>query len=333
MNSFEKPESNNESTVIDSPESKIESMFGKFLKCFKRWGEAGVFVGGILIAGNVIEHKWENDAEYNSYSATVLAGEKLNIKNNQENEIEKLFGDLAIRDIDFGDREAFFERREKIRKEPDVVGFSERGWNNFAKYSFTEKHLVYPRGWVAGEVGEVRFVDEFSKFGDGKHHIGGSVDENMFSKPTMYLYRSREKTEDNYIYVPIKEETINHEFAHANDWETDMDLNILERQELLLQIYGRMTAADSFHRDNDRYHELYIDGSKDGRYHAAREYWADICGEYFSDPKSFLLKHKGDFDLVDTFAKKNDPTFDIFNKDRGAFDSNTGKLKDVWKDK
>ena len=65
----------------------------------------------------------------------------------------------------------------------------------------------------------------------------------------------------------------------------------------------------------------------------AREYWAQICAEYFESPKMFLENHPKDFQLVDTYVKKKDPSFDVFSKNRGAFNQTTGELKDIYKGK
>lgn len=335
---FEQPELSKKDPIEQKESNEkemkeIESIFGKSLKCFKRWGHLGVAVGAILVAGEVAREQGKKNKEYDAYVSSSLSAEELKKKEVAETEIRNIFGEHATSDIYFGDREAFFERKEKERKEPEISGFTERGWTNMQKYAFSEKYLSYPKGWVAGEVGNVEFVDSLKKK-PKDHFLGGQLKQNIFSKPTMYLYRHWKKDEsETEKYSPIQPKTIEHELGHANDWETDMDLNIMDRQELLLKIHERLTSPKSWHRDNDHYHETFADGSKEGLYKSAREYWAEICAEYFSDPELFLKDHPEDFKIVDTQAKKNDPSFDVLNKDRDAFDTQTGKLKDVWKDK
>lgn len=329
-NESEKPNSGMEE--FSKIQEKIESLFGKSLRCFKRWGRLGVAVGAILVVGEVVREQGEKDKEYDAYVSSSLSAGELKNKEVTETEIRNIFGESAVLDIYFGDRSAFFERKEKERKEPEISGFVERGWTNMQKYAFSEKYLFYPKGWVVGEVGKVEFVNSLNKK-TKDHFLGGQLEQSIFSKPTMYLYRHWDKSEKEEEYSPVQGKTIEHELGHANDWETDMDLNIIDRQKLLIKIHERLTSTDSWHRDNDHYHETFADGSKGGLYKSAREYWAEICAEYFSNPESFLKDHPQDFKLVDTYAKKNDPSFDVFNKDRGAFDTQTGKLKDVWKDK
>src|SRR3989344_351136 len=119
---------------------------------------------------------------------------------------------------------------------------------------------------------------------------------------------------------------IYHELGHVNDWESDMDLNIVEREELLCEVYKRMNSATAFTRQ-DKYHESFVDGTKEGLYNAAKEYWADICAEYFWNPKFCQNSYPEDFKLVDKFVKKNDPTYNVFS-DRGIFDPRTGKIRE-----
>lgn len=316
----------------DNEREEIESLFGKTLRCFKHWAQVGTAVGAVLVVGGLAKESHENDNEYDTYASSILTGEQLKHKESLETQIREVFGESAITDIYFGDRSAYFERKEIERKEPEISGFAERGWTNMQQYAFTEKYLSYPKGWIAGEVGQVEFVNSLNKKSKD-HFLGGQLKQNTFSKPTMYLYRHWDESEKEEKYSPIQSKTIEHELGHANDWETDMDLNIIDRQELLIQIHKRLIATNSWHRDNDHYHENFADGSKEGLYKSAREYWAEICAEYFSDPTSFINNHPDDFKLVDEYVKKNDHSFDIFNKDRGAFDTMTGKLKEIWKDK
>jgi hypothetical protein len=96
-------------------------------------------------------------------------------------------------------------------------------------------------------------------------------------------------------------------------------------------------SSDAYDKDNPKseyllyLHGYQQGGSKFGLFMAASEYWAQICSEYFTNPEGFLKNHPNDFKLVDTYVKKNDPSFDIFSKDRGAFDSNTGQIRDIYK--
>ncbi len=312
---------------------RVESMFGKTLKCFKRWGNLGIVVGGVFAAGEVIREQNAKQGEYDAYINSSLSAEQMHMKSAAEAQIQSIFGEYAVVAIHAGDIEAYFERKQNMRVEPEVSGFSENGWTNYHKYVLTEKYRVYPKGWLAGEVAQIKFNNSLESMGENIIR-GGQFSQSFFSSPVINIYRSYSKTDSVDQVAPISEIAISHELGHANDWRTDMDLNILERQELLLKVHERLTAPDSWHRGgDDHYHETFVDGSKDGLYKAAQEYWAEICAAYFEDPKDLLEHHPKDFELVDTYAKKNDSTFDVFSEDRGAFDTTTGRLKEVWKDK
>ncbi len=312
-----------------------ESLFGKSLRCFKRWGTLGVAVGAFLITQRMEKHFEGQDREWRDHVAATFKdgdSEKMKI---YESQIREFFGETAIRDIEYGDKLSYLKKEKgEERKPPELEGFLGRGWTNTHKYTFTEKYKYYPRGWINGEVGKVEYVDSLKKIGSEGRLKGGQFGRGgLFTpEPVMYLYRHWEKIGDDE-YCPVKSETVAHELGHANDWENDMDLNLLERQELLIGVYKRLQSENSYHRSDGGYHEDFLDGTVEGSYRAAREYWADICSEYFSDPQSFRDKFPEDFELVNIYVLKNDPSFDVFDENRGAFDRTTGKLKEFWKGK
>ncbi len=293
----------------ETTEAQAESIFGKALKCFKKWTGFGATVISMYVGG---EKLVESENDMNSYRESVvytLSGEDHKLKDEQDAQIKEIFGDEVVRYVFYADMYAHKEKQKSKRMEPEIKGFDER----FAKYGTTENYFMYPKGWINGEVGVVEYKDE------RKGNVGAIYNE-YFGHSRIIIY-SNGQTES------IGKGILEHELGHANDWETDMDLNILERQQLLLSIHGRLMAPDRYQSD---YYNSFNDGTKEGLYRSVQEYWAEICGEYFTNPQSFLEKHPVDFALVDEYVRKNDPSFDIFNPNRGAFDTQTGKLKDVW---
>jgi len=322
--SFERPESQPNKVedslgleiTDDVIQRQAESIFGKTLRCFKKWSGLGVTIISVYVGG---EKLIKSENEMNSYKESVvfgLNGEDLKLKEDQERKIETFFGAEAVSSIFSGDMQAYFEKQKDERTSPRIQGFDDK----FARYAITEDFLLYPKGWINGEVGVIEFINEFNgrRAGDISH---------FFDSLIIRIHRDNQDKEYDHLRTPIQKGVIEHGLAHANDWETDMDLSILERQQLLLSVYSRMTSPDAYKSD---YYSSFNDGTKEGLYRSAKEYWAEICSEYFQNPQNFLDKYPNDFVLVDTYTKKNDPKFDIFNKDRGAFDTQTGKLKEVW---
>lgn len=289
-------------------QKRIESIFGKSLRCFRRWGGVGVAVGAFFIGGEVAAQTPENTEAYKSHVAASMSSEQLEQKEANEAEIRYIFGNDAVLDINNADLAAFLERK-KERREPVVSGFTGKNFSYDYNDLFTEKYGRYPKRWIDGEVSRIEFIDCID-----------DVENNLATLQTgiMGLYIDEEKI-SNKNKLPVDNGTIAHEFAHANDWSNDMDLNILDRQRQLLEVYNRLMELDAFKKGISLNYEPFLDGTKEGSLKAASEYWAEICEEYFINPKEFLKDHPKDFRLVDTYVKKNDPSFDVFNIGKKPF--------------
>lgn len=327
---------NNQKEVsVDEIENNLEALFGKSIRCFKKWGTMGITIGSLLLAGKFVSDLEDKDSEWLAHVNTSLSEGDIQNKKIYESKINEIFGKEVLVRIEDGDRRSYFEKKEQERKTPEISGFMENGMNNIHKYAFDEKYNFYPHGWVDGEVGKIIYEDSLKGMEAHKDHILGGefVHKPFASKPSILFYKSSSSKNTEANFKTVKTSTIAHELGHANDWESDMDLNLLERQELLLKVYERLTSTNTYHRDADEYHETFMDGTKDGTLKAVSEYWADICAEYFTSPESFQKKYPDDFNLVDNQVKKNDPTFDIFNNNRGAFDPQTGKIREVYQKK
>lgn len=309
------PEEESLGLKVDSEttQEQAESFFGKALKCFKKWTNLGITVVSVYVVG---EKLIESEGDFNTYKESVVAtlsAEELKVKDEQNEKIEAIFGQEVVSRMYFSDMQAYFQKQNGDRVGPEVVGFDE----NEVKYGITENYFLYPKGWINGEMDMIRYNDKKHNRNCAGYFYTGNI---LFSS-RLEIFNNSE--EPGFIGSGVLE----HELGHANDWMTDMDLNIVERQQLLLLIHDRLNSSDRYQSD---YYSSFINGTKEGLHKSASEYWAEICEQYFTNPKKLLEKHPVDFQIVDKFAKKNDPSFDIFNKDRGAFDTQTGKLKDVW---
>lgn len=313
---------------LEAQQKKIESVFGKSLKCFARWGVIGAAVGALFVSEKFAEYTERLLAWQQYISSTLSPVEIQKMKRNDE-KLEKLFGEDVVVDIDFGDSAALFARQDERgkpqRKAPESQTENPNQEWSRAKMFFdsAEEYKLCPKGWINGEVDVVQYVDELGGLIPGvarrragrttQHSIAGTV------TTTLYLYRIPMLPYAEGTSRKIFLHKIYHELAHANDWETDMDLNVLQRQELLLNVHDRMMSPNAYHRKGAPYHSVFIDGTKEGLYRAAREYWADICGRFFSDPVNFRKRFPADFDLVTTQVKINDPSFDVFDERRIDF--------------
>src|SRR3989344_3922063 len=272
------------------------------------------------------------DKEWREHVSSTLDTDSQRKKGMYESQIREFFGEEALREIEDGDKSAYFEKKNKQQhKPPALEGFLEHGTTNEHVYLFDEKYGFYPRGWVNGEVEDVEYVDDIGGKLKAGSRKGGEFRRKGILGSKIFLYRTTPKAGDGGNEHFVSNEAVFHELGHANDWESDQDLNIIERQDLLLKVLNRMNETDAYDT-NDHYHKSYLDGTKRGSYRAVKEYWADICAEYFCNPEGFQKSHPKDFELVDAQAKKNDATFNVLDfENRGAFDPHTGELKEKWR--
>ncbi|MFA5841032.1 MAG: hypothetical protein WC847_02045 [Candidatus Paceibacterota bacterium] len=307
----------------EDPQKQAENIFGKSLVCFKKIGKVGLAAGALFVAGEAVKSV-NKDIEYNRHITSSFNPEQLKQKETNETEIKKIFGYGAVSQINEGDQNAYFQNKEE-KKDPELKGFEGKNFSVEPKYLFTEKYGAYPKGWISGQIKQIKFISSIKETSRGHSKLGG------FQGGNVYLYTNPELSGGT---IPVDNTTIAHEFAHANDWDSDINLNILERQTQLLEVHKRLMAPDAFGKDDINSDYLpHLNGTRDGLLRAAHEYWAEICAEYFTNPESFLKDHPNDFKLVDSFVKKKDPAFDIFSKNRGAFDPHTGQVRDIYKDK
>jgi hypothetical protein len=172
-----------------------------------------------------------------------------------------------------------------------------------SKERFEQILETYPKGWVYNEIGAFQ-INNFNKAMTYKGTSGNTLaDSYPDSKYRIQInfYKIAEKQEGKCIV-----RTIGHEVAHTNDWCSDNEMTALERAALILKVYQRMLEKDHF--KSSYVESINEDDKKENDYYKTREYWAVICEEYFADPNKL---NKKDFDLVDAFVKKTDPTFDV----------------------
>jgi hypothetical protein len=165
---------------------------------------------------------------------------------------------------------------------------------------------IFPKGSLHGEVKCVKQVPSYSpneggkNLGLGKDWITIADCESSPDKEnTIRLFNY---TKDMNMVEILK--NLSHEVGHANSWETDNELSLEERVDLLLDVVNRVQSKD-------RFYSAYVEAihNKDTRqklYDKTTEYWAEIYSAYLTNPESLNYK---DFNLVDKIVKKSDPNF------------------------
>lgn len=301
-----------------------------------RWGGIGAIVGVSMFS---VAKSLEINDDWKKYRAHI---EKTLDKDAYEEISERLVSELGedtIESLEAFDRIAFV-RRESPISEPEFVGFENFGdvhIQNMPTYNFTEKFNVYPKNWINGQINHVVLKNNL----DGMTEEGAVVlgrlkmDPDTYSTTTI-LYDVRDHVEVNpsemYRYL---NESYAHETGHANDWLSRIDLTLLERTQMLESVIERISSEDAYDgfgfANGISYWRYFDDGTAEGKNRSAREYWAVICAEYFTNPEVLERESPKDFDLVDSYVRRSDPNFDIFDPERGAFDPETGEIRDKWK--
>lgn len=320
----------------------IEKNFRSRVRCFMDWASLGVVMSGIFFAGGIVVRNGCRDLNYQTECLYNLSEEDMARREKYEGQIFRIFGESTIERIITVDRR-LYSSRHRENKKPDMVGFSDCPAENcsyIVKYVLTEDYGMFPKGWINGNIGRIEYVDKnITKkiFDSVIAEKGGDFGNrfNLSDGPTLCLYKTfRQEPTEEEKSSKISEPVVLHEIGHANSWETDLKLSLLEREEMILLVYDRMTSPDAWHDDHgQKYYELFLNGNMEYAYEGTEEYWASICCEYFNDPKKFQEKFPADFNLVDKYVKKHDPKFNVLDPNRGALDPKTGKLKDCWQKK
>jgi|SRR3989344_3359450 len=161
---------------------------------------------------------------------------------------------------------------------------------------------TFPRNWFEGEISIIRFKDT-KEFDPDYGIFGGEswADFNRGNNVITFYAPARSKT----VHVNIND-CLAHELGHVNDWESDKETSFAEKVKLLLDVTNRLNEEDRY---NSPYVELIKnEDEKRERYLKATEYWAEICGAYFSLPEYMNYK---DFKLVDDWVQKQDSDFNV----------------------
>ncbi len=161
-----------------------------------------------------------------------------------------------------------------------------------------------PQSWTIGKIESIHFLKGVEKADKGYAPSGVLADETpnpATGESSIRFFGSAKNESVEYVI-----ETIDHEVAHANDWQNRPGLSLEERLAFWTKVSDRSFAAD-------RYYSSYVEGIKDKdlgaeNYYKTIEYWAEICQAYFNHPDDLDVN---DFRLVDRFVKNADPAYNL----------------------
>lgn len=218
------------------------------------------------------------------------------------------------------------QKSTKINKEVnpesiEVKGFEKAGLSNEdLKKLWSEKY--YPKGWLDEEVAEVEYIDKREKpgkhYGLDKESIAISAHGNAEKgKSKLFFFKSYALPETNTEkeqFIIALDWHFGHESSHANDWETEAELDFKTRVEFLYDVSQNCFKKDAF-RDGFKYIEAVKNQNPNiERYYKVSEYWAVCCDHYFTVPETFEELYPREFEMVDKYVKKEDSTFNAFEK-------------------
>lgn len=213
----------------------------------------------------------------------------------------------------------------KIKSIPSVIRYHDEE-NDFLNEGGMDSSFIaevltktFPNNWASNiEVSVIKYEDKVKNISEGYNIKGGKAwaDYNPNTKNITFYQGTK-----NYpIYENINI-CLTHELGHANDWDTDNETSVDDKMVLLVSIAERLDSPDRYMSSYvesigipDTTKEIaegttyYSNAHQRQKYNKAKEYWGEICSVYFSSPGLLNVK---DFELVDNWVKKNDPTFNL----------------------
>lgn len=156
-----------------------------------------------------------------------------------------------------------------------------------------------PDRWIKGEVARIRMVAEK----DGEEEVFSWALAVFYNESAEIVFNPEiaKKGKRGYnIHV------ISHEIAHGNDFLTDADITWKERYLMYKKIKNRLKSENRFKTNylvdlEDEFNKGDLKWVS-----LMREYWAEICAQYMSDPTQL---HIDDFELVHEFVIHNDGNY------------------------
>lgn len=316
---FENLEKQNNPEIVETAkqgENKLE-----LKKKIERLARNAVVWGMVSIAGILAAKGFKEESDYKHYRENINQEEI--IKSNElKTKLIKKIGEKEIVKIENGDKEAFLNHQEQ-RMPPKIENFEEIGLDSPVLEKIWNENGKYPQNWLNGEVKSINYSKRGREMSDYGEKFKKQIEKGHWNPYSEQIILTINEKEQDYLskrdLADSLDFTISHEFAHSNDWETDNDLTLGERMELLTKIIKRIESEKPFRSivaetfNEKSYHEkIEIRDKQKEKSIKAKEYWAEICQYYFNMPNWLQQEYPEDFSLVDKYVKKNDSNFDPF---------------------
>ncbi len=273
----------------------------------------------VSIAGITAIKGFKEERAYKNYKEKVSRGRLTDYQTLKEEIINKL-GEKGIRGLETGDSSAFSERNSE-GKAPAVDNFEKIGLDSkLMRQIWSEENGMYPKNWINGEIESVLYSNNLVgmehygkkfkgvKSGDYTPKLGSFISVNASEEEVTHLSKL-----DLAEGLDFK---FGHEVGHNNDWETNKDLDIVERMQLLKEVLDRMESKKPFlsaqaelFNEQDYYQKIENSDRNKMKYLQAKEYWAEICEHYFGMPEWMQEQYPKDYLLVEKYVKKTDPSY------------------------
>jgi len=212
--------------------------------------------------------------------------------------------------------------KESTPKPIEVRGFEKAElFNRDFQNLWSEKY--YPKGWLDDEISMVEYKgkdlegDKWPDYGRGKKtRYGGIAEQLKGGKSKIEFYFEGPKEYDSKKdFIETLDWYFSHESSHANDWESESQMDFKNRVDFLYEV-----SQNCFKKDAFRDILGYVDSIKNPdphkeRYFKVREYWGSCCEYYFTFPEALQQDHPSEFAMVDKYVKMEDPKYNPIEKE------------------
>ena len=233
-------------------------------------------------------------------AGTLLLGSEIGLHPNYHEDPENYSLAEVLELVDAEDRELLLKMTEDLVKKPVSVESSIPSNEKDITVSEIKKYLAtLPRGWINREIASIGTEEK----GEEKEGVPAWALAVFHGESARIVFNPETaKTSERGYNI----HAISHEIAHGNDFLTDGDITWNERYFLYKKLKDRL-------RSDDRFKTNYLVGLEDkfhngsyGLIPLTREYLAEICAQYMSDPTQL---HIDDFELVHEFVIRNDGNY------------------------
>jgi hypothetical protein len=230
-------------------------------------------------------------------------------------------------------------KEKKEENQPTLIS----GFDDHPEVLITNKDVhtmtntLLPKSWVEGKIKSIAYSPKLEKIKGNVYEVAKNTqDEIAFARidpPSRYI---TDTTKQKFSVIGATLESLGHEICHSNDWESQTPYAISYRIGLLSKVIERVESKDAYEghiidEKNTPYHMLHGYATPAERKSAYREYFADICGKYMSDPQTLKVKYPKDYEIMYKHITATDADFESKRPTTGPFHTETGEVLPNWK--